>query len=89
MSATRQVVIEHASGLHARPAVKLAKLAKSFTSKVMIGRVDGPPADAKSLIRVMGLKVKAGETLAIGAEGPDEAEAVAALEALIAGDFEE
>lgn len=89
MSAARQIVIEHAAGLHARPAVKLTKLAKSFTSTVTIGRVDGAPVDAKSLIKVMGLKVKAGETLAIGAEGPDEAEAVTALEALIAGDFEE
>jgi Phosphotransferase System HPr (HPr) Family len=78
------------TGLHARPAVKLTKRAKGFESRVEIAAsADGPWINAKSPNAVMKLKAGAGTILAIRADGPDAAAAVAALEALIAADFDE
>ena len=84
------VVIRHAVGLHARPSVKLTKLAKSFASTVEIaGSADGPWIDAKSIVKVMATKARKNSTLHFHATGPDAAEAVSALTSLVARDFDE
>lgn len=88
---TAEVVITHAVGLHARPSVKLTKLAKSFAARIEVRNAgsDGPPIDAKSIVKVMALKVREGETLAFRADGPDAEAAVAALVDLVRRDFDE
>lgn len=84
------VVITNSIGLHARPAVKLTKLAKSFKASILISKNnEGAWVDAKSIVRVMGLKVKAGEALLIRADGPDAQKAIKALIMLAKGNFEE
>jgi phosphocarrier protein len=81
-------VIVDPTGLHARPAVKLTKRAKSFASRVEIAASeDGPWINAKSPNAVMKLKAGAGARLAIRAEGEDAAADVAALEALVSANF--
>lgn len=86
----RSIVIAHKVGLHARPSVKLTKLAKSFESSI---RVRGEGAenwvDAKSIVRVMGLKLREGTTIHIQAQGPDAGAAVDALVGLVERDFDE
>jgi phosphocarrier protein HPr len=78
----------HPNGMHARPAIKLTKLAKRFLSRVSIGlSADGPWTDAKSVAKVMAMKTPSGVTLFFHAEGSDAHAAVAALSALVAGDF--
>ena len=48
------VLMRHEVGLHARPSVKLTKLAKAFESKIDLGlSPDGPWVDAKSIVKVM------------------------------------
>ena len=62
MSGTAEgsVVITHDVGLHARPSVKLTKLAKGFSSTIEIaGAPDGPWIDAKSIVKVMAMKAQA------------------------------
>ncbi len=83
-------VITHEIGLHARPSVKLTKLAKSFTSAIHL-RGDGVESwvDAKSIVRVMGLKLREGTTVFFRAAGPDANAAVDALVALVKRDFDE
>jgi len=77
-------------GLHARPAVKLTRLAKRFPARVRLRPLpDGDPVDAKSIVRVMGLKLRTGTTLEFEAEGERAAEAVEALCALVAANFED
>ncbi|MDF1494303.1 HPr family phosphocarrier protein [Caproiciproducens sp. CPB-2] len=66
-------------GIHARPAGILAKEAKKYSSSVTISR-DKSSADLKKLFAVMQLAVKQGEKIRVSVEGPDEAEAAAALE---------
>lgn len=88
--ASTKIIITHAVGLHARPSVKFTKLAKQFAATSEIAADEGGPwIDAKSIVKVMGLKVGEGATLHIRAEGDDAGGAVAALEALVARDFDE
>jgi phosphocarrier protein HPr len=78
----------HANGMHARPAIKLTKLARRFSSSVAIGvSADGPWTDAKSIAKVMGMKTPSGVMLYFEAEGSDAHEAVTALIALVTADF--
>ena len=80
MSATGTVTIVDPTGLHARPAVKLTKLAKRFSANVEIRAGDGGSwINAKSPNAVMKLKAKFGEVLEIRADGDDAADAVQAL----------
>jgi phosphocarrier protein len=89
-AAEGSALITHAIGLHARPSVKLTKLAKSFASAVHLrgeGLVDW--VDAKSIVRVMGLKLREGTTVHFRAAGPDAAAAIDALIGLVKRDFDE
>lgn len=83
-------IITHEIGLHARPSVKLTKLAKTFESAIHLSSdgVDGW-VDAKSIVRVMGLKLREGSTVHFRAEGPDAVAAVDALIGLVKRDFDE
>ena len=47
------VVLTHDIGLHARPSVKLTKLAKAFEATITVAaHPDGPWVDAKSIVKV-------------------------------------
>ena len=85
------VEITNPTGLHARPAVKLTKLAKSFPdAAVQVALADdGPWIDAKSVVKVMAMKAPRGKLLHIRASGEQAAEAFAALMALVRRDFDE
>ena len=84
------IVIAHEVGLHARPSVKLTKLAKTFGSKIELGLTeDGPWIDAKSIVKVMAFKAAKGSTLHFRAHGGEAPEAVKALVDLVRRDFDE
>jgi phosphocarrier protein HPr len=88
--ATGEAVVRDPTGLHARPAVKLTKLAKRFAATVRVRSVtNGAWVNAKSPTGMMKLKARHGETLAFAADGTDAAEAVAALIALVERNFDE
>jgi phosphocarrier protein HPr len=82
------VKLVHVVGMHARPAVKLTKLAKRFKSQITL-RVVGAPGwiDAKSVAKVMAMRAARDSIIEIEAIGVDAKAAVAALVALIAEDF--
>jgi phosphocarrier protein len=87
---TASVLMTHEVGLHARPSVKLTKLAKGFTATVEIAAApDGPWIDAKSIVRVMAMKAPKDTVLHFRAAGPDADAALAALVALVDRDFDE
>jgi phosphoenolpyruvate-protein phosphotransferase (PTS system enzyme I) len=85
-----QVLIDNPTGLHARPAVKLTKLAKSFSAQLRL-RVgsDGKWIDAKSVARVLALKAPRGQTLFFEAEGLDAEEALSRMTGLVRRNFDE
>jgi phosphocarrier protein HPr len=84
-----EAVVRDPTGLHARPAVKLTKLAKRFQAAVRVRAGDGTWVNAKSPNGVMKLKARSGERLAFAADGPDAAEAVDALVGLVERDFDD
>ena len=88
--AAGSVVITHDVGLHARPSVKLTKLAKGFTSTIEIAAAaEGPWIDAKSIVKVMAMKARQNATLHVRATGDDAEAAVQAVIGLVTRDFDE
>jgi phosphocarrier protein len=89
-TANGSVVITHDVGLHARPSVKLTKLAKGFASTLEIaGTAEGPWIDTKSIVKVMAMKAKQHSTLFVRAAGADAQAAVEGVISLVHRDFDE
>ncbi len=85
-----RALITHDVGLHARPSVKLTKLAKGFAARIDLALQEaGPWIDAKSIVKVMATKAPKGSTLYLRAEGEDAGDAIEALVGLIERDFDE
>ena len=84
----RIVTIRNRAGMHARPAALLVKTASSFASQVFIEK-DSERVNGKSIMGVITLGATFNTPLKIIAEGPDEAEAVDALQKLFDNRFEE
>ncbi|MFM7506684.1 MAG: HPr family phosphocarrier protein [Rubrivivax sp.] len=82
------ITISNKLGLHARASAKLTKLAGSFRSEIHLSR-NGRRVNAKSIMGVMMLAAGLGASVDLEVDGPDEAEAMAALRALIDGRFGE
>ncbi|MDX8385606.1 MAG: HPr family phosphocarrier protein [Gallionella sp.] len=78
----QEIEIINKLGLHARASAKLTQLAASYKSEVMMSR-NNRRVNAKSIMGVMMLAAAKGTTVNIETDGPDEAEAMQALRALI------
>ena len=89
-TAHAEVTITHDVGLHARPSVKLTKLAKTFAARVELALApDGPWFDAKSIVKVMAAKAPKGTVLYLKASGEGAEQALSALVGLVQRDFDE
>lgn len=85
-----KIVVTHAVGLHARPSVKLTKTAKGFAARIEIAAAEeGPWVDAKSIVKVMAMKVPQNATLHVRASGEGAETARDAILALVRSDFED
>ncbi|SEQ78810.1 phosphocarrier protein [Solimonas aquatica] len=84
----RKVLIVNMLGLHARAAARLVTLASKFEADVRV-RKDSREVSGKSIMGVMMLAAAKGTELTLIAEGPDAAEALDELEALVADRFGE
>jgi len=84
----RIVTIRNRAGMQARPAALLVKTASSFTSQIFIEK-DSERVNGKSIMGVITLGATYNTPLTIIAEGPDEAQAVDAIEKLFERRFEE
>lgn len=94
--ATTRATICNKKGLHARAAAKLVKTASQFSSRVEVIRLPQPgetgePARAggTSILSLLMLAADKGSEVELNADGPDAAEAVEAIAALIHRRFEE
>jgi phosphocarrier protein HPr len=85
---TRQVTVVNALGLHARAAARFVKVASRFRSQIRVTRGQHT-MDGKSILGLLLLAAARGSELTIAADGPDEADAVEALGALVKRGFEE
>ncbi len=84
----RTCVICNRLGLHARAASKLVQVAQEFGGTVTL-RLDDKEANAKSIMSVMMLQASNGTEILLETDGPEEAEAADAIEALIRDRFGE
>jgi phosphocarrier protein len=80
--------IANKKGLHARASAKVVEAAARFQSRIMIS-TDGQTVDARSIMGLMMLAASEGTEIAIEAEGPDAAAALAAIVALAEAKFGE
>jgi phosphocarrier protein len=84
----REVTIINKLGLHARAAAKLVAMATQFQSEIKLQKAH-MEVNAKSILGVMMLAAAKGTPLALVADGPDEADALDALQALVERRFDE
>jgi len=84
----RMVTIRNRAGMHARPAALLVKTASVFASQVYIEK-DSERVNGKSIMGVITLGATFNTPLKVIADGPDEVEAVDAIEKLFERRFEE
>ena len=82
----KDVVIQNQVGLHARPATFFIQKANEFKSLITIAK-DERKVNAKSLLGVLSLGITKGTSVIISADGPDEQEAIDALEVLVMSNF--
>ena len=75
-------------GVHARPAGLFVKIASKFPCEIQVIR-DEIEVNAKSILGIMMLALGPGAEFSIVANGPQEEEAILALEDLVRNDFQE
>ena len=83
-----QATIVNALGLHARAAARFVHVASGFQCRIRVGRA-GREMDGKSIMGLLLLAAAQGSVVTITADGPDEADALAALCALVENGFGE
>jgi phosphocarrier protein HPr len=84
----RTVVVASRTGLHARPAALFVKAAAAQPAKVRLRVGDGKPADARSMLAVLALRVTHGTAVTLEAEGEHADQALDALAELLARDLD-
>ena len=84
----KKIIISNKLGLHARAAAKFVRIASGFQSEIMI-HLDSHKVSGKSIMGIMMLAAGKGTEISIVTVGPDEDEAMTALENLIINRFGE
>ena len=84
----KKLAITNKLGLHARAASLFVKTASAFASTIDVSNPE-KEANGKSIMSMMLLQASYGSEINICAEGEDESEAMAAIEALVNDKFGE
>ena len=84
---TTTVIVPWQEGMHLRRAGSLVKLATQFRSSIVC-RLGERVADARSVLSILILCAGLGATLEIEASGPDEREAIQAVDTFFASSDE-
>ena len=82
------VTVVNQLGMHARAAARFVHLATRFEAHITVAR-DSREMDGKSIMGLLLLAAARGTSITITANGTDEAEAIAALSALVQSGFGE
>ena len=75
-------------GMHARPATAMVKLARGFQSTIFLKHGE-KSVRLNSLLTVLSMGIKGGETLSLEIEGADEAEVGAAFDTFFAANLKD
>lgn len=87
--AQREVIVGSRIGLHARPAALFVKTATEQPVRITIRKGDGAPVDARSILRVLALGAKNGDTVTLEADGDGADEALEAVAIVVAEDHDD
>ena len=82
--AQRETTVGPEEGIHGRPAARILKAAKGFSSQIVLVKGDRE-VNAKSIIKITGFARK-GEKVTVRAEGEDAEQAVETLAEVISAD---
>jgi phosphocarrier protein HPr len=85
----RRVTVGSRVGLHARPASLFVQAAGRQKARVTIGKPDGEPVNARSILSVLALDVHHGDEVVLYAEGDGAAAALDELAAVLETDHDE
>jgi len=78
-----EVQVLNEMGLHARPASEFVRCAMRFKATAIFLRKDGDLYTATSILEVLMANLDMGSVFTLEADGPDEADAVRELSALL------
>lgn len=81
----KELTITSPDGLKSRPTALFVQVASKFSSQILI-ESENRKVNAKSIMGVLSLGLKQGESFYLLVNGKDEQEAVAALEELVSDD---
>ena len=85
---SKSLEIKNRLGLHARAAAQFVQVASQFDADIGVTK-DGQTVDGKSILGLMMLAAGQGSYIDLNVSGPQAADALAALEALVAQRFNE
>ncbi len=83
---SKKVTVKNESGLHARPASVLVKVASGYKSEFSI-KMYGYNVNGKSILGVMTLAAECGAEMEVIFDGPDEEEALERIVQLFENKF--
>ena len=85
---SKEIAIINQRGLHARASAKFVKCAEGFDANITVSK-DGQTVPGTSIMGLMMLAASIGTSIMVEASGPQAAQALAALETLVADKFQE
>lgn len=88
MMTERTVIVGSTVGLHARPAALFVQAAAKAPVPVLIAKPGGQPVDARSILSVIGLDARGGDTVVLSAEGAGAGAALDELAAIVAANHD-
>lgn len=80
----KPVTIQISSGTENRPVAYLVQVASQYESKIYL-EMENKKINAKSIMGMMTLNLKEGESLTVSADGADEQQAVECIEQYLSG----
>ena len=88
MMTQREVTVGSTVGLHARPAALFVQAAAQAPVPVYIAKQGGAPVDARSILSVIGLDARGGDTVVLSADGADADAVLDDLAAIVAANHD-
>jgi phosphotransferase system HPr (HPr) family protein len=76
---SKDYIILDPHGMHARPATVLLKLGRQFKSSISLKK-DDRQIQMKSMLNILALSAKCGDTVSVIVDGEDESAASSALD---------
>lgn len=82
---SKEIIVNNAQGLHARPAAMFVQIASRYNATVTIEK-NGEKVNGKSIMGILTLGVQPGTKVILEAEGEDSDKVIAELEELLTKD---